>query len=57
MSLPLHDVQGGDALAKDGRILCPACLRAETSAGRRLLWTVIVALAAAAAGVALANLL
>lgn len=57
VSLPFGAVQGGETLAKDGRMLCPACVRAEPSPSRRLLLALVLACAAAVLGIALANLL
>lgn len=57
VSLPIGAVQGGEALAKDGRILCPACLRADSAVSRRLVLIVVLALAAAVSGIVLAQLL
>ena len=54
VSVPLEDVEEGNALAPDGRILCAAC-RAPRRADRRLpAWALVAAAAAVVLGAALA---
>ncbi len=56
VSVPLYAVEGGAALAGDGRILCLKC-RAPRPRSRRIVWIAVAAVAAAAVGMALQLLL